>query len=253
MAVLPEGNEIVLCTVKKILPHSIFLSLDNYPDAEGMLHISEISSSWVKNIKDVATEGKNMVCKVIGVNTKMNQVDLSLRKLKDFEKKEFLKKLKKERKIEKIVSVISAKLKLSEKETQKIKEKIIKEYETFSDFFDCYEEHGDSVVKELKLSSEFEKEITPMLELAKEKKKIVLKYDFNVLSTASDGIEKIKEFFKELTKKYHAEVAYLGSGRYHVRFSVTTTKEIKKLVADVEEFCKKKSSKEFKAEFKENE
>lgn len=253
MAVLPENNEIVLCTVKKVLPHSVFLSLDNYPEAEGMLHISEISSGWVKNIKDVATEGKSMVCKVVNINPKMNQVDLSLRKLKDFEKKEFLKQLKKERKIQRIISVISEKLKLSEKEVEHIKEKIVKEYDTFSDFFDCYEENGESVVDELKLGPKFEKELLPLLEQAKEKKRIVLKYDFSVSSTLPDGIEKIKEFFKELNKKFNAEEVYLGSGKYLVKFTVTTTKEIKKLIADVEEFCRKKSSKEFKVEFKENE
>lgn len=251
MAVLPENDEIVLCTVKKILPHSIFLSLDNYPETEGMLHISEISSSWVKNIKDFATVGKNMVCKVIGMDRKTRQVDLSLRKLKDFEKKEFLKQLKKERKIEKIITVVSGKLKLAEKEVSDIKKKIVDAYDTFGDFFDAYDEEGEKVIKELELGSKFEKEVIPMLELAKEKKKIVVKYEFTILSTSSDGVDDIKSFFKELSKKYDSVIVYLGSGKYLVKFTVTTTKEIKKLAADIKEFCEKKSGKEFSVVFKE--
>ena len=38
----PDEGEIVLCTVTKINPNSVFVNVDDY-DKGGMVHISEIS------------------------------------------------------------------------------------------------------------------------------------------------------------------------------------------------------------------
>ena len=61
---IPEENEIVICTVKKILPHGVFVSIDEYKDKEGLIHISEISPGRVRNIRDFVEEGKKIVCKI---------------------------------------------------------------------------------------------------------------------------------------------------------------------------------------------
>ncbi len=58
---LPEPWELVLATVARIVPYGAYLTLDEYGDAEGLLHISEISSRWVKNIRDHVKEGEKTV------------------------------------------------------------------------------------------------------------------------------------------------------------------------------------------------
>jgi len=57
---LPEENSIVLCTVKKILFHSIFVDLDEYQNQDGMIHISEIAPGRIRNIRDYVAEGKKL-------------------------------------------------------------------------------------------------------------------------------------------------------------------------------------------------
>ncbi|MGA2199269.1 MAG: S1 RNA-binding domain-containing protein, partial [Nitrososphaerales archaeon] len=47
---LPDRGEIVLCTVREITPHGIYVDLDEYNNMNGFLHISEISTGWVRNI-----------------------------------------------------------------------------------------------------------------------------------------------------------------------------------------------------------
>jgi translation initiation factor 2 alpha subunit (eIF-2alpha) len=54
---LPEPGELVVSTVKKIAPYGAYVALDEFNDTEGLLHISEISSRWVKNIRDHVREG----------------------------------------------------------------------------------------------------------------------------------------------------------------------------------------------------
>jgi len=78
---LPEEGEYILCTVKKILFHSVFVSLDEYEHKEGMVHISEVSPGRIRNIRDYVKEGKKLICKVLRVKHDRGQVDLSLRRV----------------------------------------------------------------------------------------------------------------------------------------------------------------------------
>ena len=77
----PEEGEIVLCTVKKILYHSVFAILDEYKHIEGMIHISEISPGRIRNIRDYVKEGKQIVCKVLNINKQKGNIDLSIRRV----------------------------------------------------------------------------------------------------------------------------------------------------------------------------
>jgi len=74
----PEEGEIVLCTVKKILYHSVFVNLDEYENKEGIIHISEISPGRIRNIRDFVKENKTIVCKVLRTNKEKNQFQICL-------------------------------------------------------------------------------------------------------------------------------------------------------------------------------
>ena len=52
---LPSRNELLVCTVKNISPHSAFVSLDEYEDQDAMLHISEVARGRIKNIETAKT------------------------------------------------------------------------------------------------------------------------------------------------------------------------------------------------------
>ncbi|RJS86435.1 S1 RNA-binding domain-containing protein, partial [Candidatus Bathyarchaeota archaeon] len=45
----PEVGELVVATVRRIESYGAYVTLDEYDDKEGLLHISEISPSWVRN------------------------------------------------------------------------------------------------------------------------------------------------------------------------------------------------------------
>ena len=62
---LPERGDIVLCTVREITSHGIYVDLDEYNGMNGFLHISEISTGWVRNIDRVAKVGQKLVLKVV--------------------------------------------------------------------------------------------------------------------------------------------------------------------------------------------
>src|SRR3989344_5517774 len=99
---LPDESEVVICTVKTILKDTIFISLDEYGNKEGLIHISEIAPGRIRNIRDYVKEGKKIVCLVLRVNKEKGHVDLSLRRASKSlraAKNESVKKEKKDKKI----------------------------------------------------------------------------------------------------------------------------------------------------------
>ena len=70
----PSIGEIVICKITKINPHSAFAIIEEY-NIEGLIHISEVASGWVKDISQHLKEGHTIVAKVVNVDT--NIINLS--------------------------------------------------------------------------------------------------------------------------------------------------------------------------------
>jgi len=102
-----------MCTVKKVFAQGAFVELDEYGGKEGMVHISEVASGWIKNIRDYIREGQKAVCKVLAVDPKRKHVDLSLRRVKDSERRRKAQQLKREQRAEKLLELVANKLKKS--------------------------------------------------------------------------------------------------------------------------------------------
>lgn len=111
----PEVGELVVATVERIADYGAYAVLDEY-DKEGLLHISEISSTWVKNIRDFVREKQKVVLKVLRVNPRKGHVDLSLRRVSKRERRERIQSWKRERRAESLLSNASEKLKMSTEE-----------------------------------------------------------------------------------------------------------------------------------------
>jgi translation initiation factor 2 subunit 1 len=106
----PTIDEFVMCTVTKVFAQGAFMRLDEYGEKEGMVHISEVASGWIKNIRDYVREGQKVVCKVLAVDPKRKHVDLSIRRVKDSERRWKTQQLKREQRVEKLLELAAGKL-----------------------------------------------------------------------------------------------------------------------------------------------
>jgi len=111
----PEPGDLVLASVQRITDYGAYVTLDEYAK-EGLLHISEVSSGWVRNIRDFVREGQKVVLKVLRVDTAKGHVDLSLRRVSRRERREKLLSWKRERKAESLLRSVSEKLKMPPEE-----------------------------------------------------------------------------------------------------------------------------------------
>ncbi|MHA2059367.1 MAG: translation initiation factor IF-2 subunit alpha [Candidatus Ranarchaeia archaeon] len=105
----PEVDELVISTVKKIVSHGAYVALDEYDMREGLIHVSEISSSWVRNIRNHVKENQKTVTKVLRVNQSKNQIDLSLRRVNQQQRRNKITLWKRAQTGEKLLEMASKK------------------------------------------------------------------------------------------------------------------------------------------------
>jgi translation initiation factor 2 subunit 1 len=211
----PQDDDIVFCTVTKVLPNGVFADLDEYPGKSGLIHISEIAPGRIRNIRDYVSEGRKVVCKVIGVRAEKNQIDISLRRVNEIQKQQKLNSVKMEQKAELIINNVSKALKI---ELKKLYEDITKNLaEKYDYVYQCFDDivAGNFDAKDLKLDKKIE---AALVEVIKEKIKppeVQISGTLAVQTFDPDGVELIKKTLTDLKSKNIA-IAYLGGGKYKV-------------------------------------
>lgn len=72
-------NETVVGTVTKIATYGAFMSFTN--GQNGLIHISEISEKFVRNIDSIITVGQTLHVKIIDIDSVNNYLRLSLKQV----------------------------------------------------------------------------------------------------------------------------------------------------------------------------
>jgi len=83
---MPEQGEIILATVTKVMDHGAYVTLDEYDDISGFLHISEIAPGWIRSVSRFVRDGEKKVLLVKKVNTQRGDIDLIKTNFKRSEK-----------------------------------------------------------------------------------------------------------------------------------------------------------------------
>jgi len=228
-----KENDVVLCTVKKIEGTTVFVEIEG--DGEGSIVFSEIAAGRIRNLREYVAPNKKIVCKVLKISK--GHIQLSLRRVTAKEREEIMEIYKKERTLTSILKTIT-------KEPKTIIEKIKQKYE-IPEFIEEARENPKTIQKFLK-KTEAEK-LSKLLEEKKEKEKTVKK-TFTLKSTASTGLEDIKEILDIKNTK----ISYLGSSKFSISVSGKNFKEANsKLEEAIEEIEKQAKAKHAELKIKE--
>ena len=101
----PKEGELIVATVYKVLPYGCFAKLEEYVGKEAFIHISEVSSGWVKNIRDHVRENQKIVARCIRVNPKKGHIDASLKRIREDQRTKKIQQWKIEQKAEKFLEL----------------------------------------------------------------------------------------------------------------------------------------------------
>ena len=225
----PDEGEIVLCTVTKINPNSVFVHVDDY-DKCGMVHISEISPGRIRNIRDFVVENKVVVCKVLSVNRERGYIDLSLRRVNETLRRNKLEEVKQELKAEKIIELIANKFKKDVRAFyHEISRPIIEEYGMVYNGFSQVAS-GSIKTDDLKIPKEYKKDFEELIAKRFRVEQIPVGGILKLSTYADDGVEIIKKLLKDIEKIKNAKIAYLGAGAYRINIESDDVKKDEKLL-----------------------
>ena len=229
-AELPAADELVMCTVKKVFPQGAFVALDEYGEKEGMVHISEVASGWIKNIRDFVREGQKTVCKVLAVDPQKGHVDLSMRRVKDSKRRWKALQFKKEQRAEKLLELAAKKLR---KSLDKAYDEVgFALQDKFGDLYSALEAiaiKGKEILAGVDIDKKWVDALSEMASSTVEAPEVeVVKY-IELSCPTSNGVEVIKSTLINArdsvkTSDVDVEAYYVGSPRYRVRITAPSYK-----------------------------
>ncbi|MFH1107551.1 MAG: translation initiation factor IF-2 subunit alpha [Candidatus Micrarchaeota archaeon] len=242
----PETGEYVIATVRKIMPYGAFCGLDEYSDVEAFLHISEVSSGWVKNIREHVKEGQKIVALISNVDPSKRQIDLSLKRVGDGDRKRKLESYQMGKRAEKWFERAALKLKKNPKESFKeIGELLIHEY---GDLYTAFDGIRQGIVKE-KVPPAWAQAIKEIADAEIKQKEVKVRAMLKLQSNDGDGVEKVKAALNGVLKHGKGiSVRYLGAPNYYVDITAGNYKDAEKTLAKITAQMEKEKGVDFALE-----
>ena len=229
----PEEGEFVIGTVMEIHPYGAMVALDEYGEKRGMIHIREISSGWVKNIRNHIKMGQKVVVKVLKVDPSKGHINLSLRRVSEQQKKITITQHKLERKGRKLLEYFAEKNNIPLNEiTKRIVTPLVKEYGYVYTAFENALIDGKEIFKG-KIPEEYIDELYELVVSTFEVQKVEITSNVIIESYESNGVEVIKEALQ--TDSPEIEVKLLGSPKYSVKITSADYKTAEKILSDYKE------------------
>jgi len=242
---LPDVGELVVGTVKEIFEHGAYILLDEYGGLEAYAPVNEIVQSWFHSIKDYLKVGQKAVFRVIRVDPRRKLVDVSLRKVKDEEKKEKFLKWKRTVRAVKLLELVSQRTGVP---LQELVEKVAYRFEDFyGDMLKGLEELARGNVEEVrKILSDIPDHVFKVIEeVAKEHieiPEVTISGIIRIINLKPDGVEHIREILtnaKKIIEKY-PDVKYkiyvMGPPRYRIDLTGRDPKLLEQILNEVSNY-----------------
>ena len=242
---LPEIGEIVIATIKKTGDHGAYVTLDEYDNIQGFLHISEIAPGWVRKVTKYVKEGDKKVLLVKKIQAEREEIDLSLKQITKEQRKKKLLDVKRFEKEQGILKNIQDKIKLSVEEIDELEEKLLSKYPSVYDAIIDIGTNNISVVDELKISEKI-KEIIQDISKKIKLPSVEIRGILEMTSRNPDGIEIIKKMLLDAIKESQnekIEILYLGAPKYRLSIIAQDFKTAEKTLKPIVEKIEKNVSK----------
>lgn len=207
----PEEGDFVVVTLTDVDKNSAYADLEEYKDQEGLIHISEVSRSWVQDIRKELDEGEKTVAQVI--DTEGDNLTLSIKRVNEKNKRDTMQRWKKEQKAEKFIDELADNL---GKDKEEIYEDMAfpmqKEFGSSFHGFEISEAEEDRLLEifDEDTVSAIQKVARDNIDLKQEKLEGTLELTF----PQGNGLELIKESLDDIEDG--VEVKYISAPEYSI-------------------------------------
>lgn len=237
----PEKNDFVVVKIVQILGYGVFVELLEYGNVRGFIHISNVSSSWVKNIRNLVKINQVRVAKVLGVDTQKKQIDLSFAGISPQIEKQKLTEFKQVNREEKLISILAKKEKKDfDVVWGEVADPLINE---FGSLYKAFEKIylGEDLSKFI--PKKWFKQVKELVEKNIVVSKKSLRAIIELKTLSNNGVEDIKELLKTIENKKDINILYSGAGKYVITVFSSTYKDaeknLTKIINELESGAKK--------------
>lgn len=228
----PEEGELVVATVTQIRDFGAFVTLDEYANREAFIHLSEVATGWVKYIRDHIRERQKIVGRVLHIETGKGQIDLSLKRINEHQRREKIQGWKNEQRAQRLLGTVAKALKTEVEATYGLfAEKLVEEHGSLFHAFEVASadpkrfasQHGKSawVTAFVKVATE---NLTPP--------QVTIRGTLEISSPAPAGVEDVRGALRA-AEEVDAEtvtVQYVGAPRYRLQVTGTQYKQVEEVL-----------------------
>lgn len=233
----PEEGELVVGTVHKVLNYGAFATLEEYPGKEAFIHISEVSSGWVKNIRDFVRENQKIVARVLRVNPRKGHVDVSMKRIREDQRTKKIQAWKIEQKAEKFLELVAKDL---GKDLDTAYEEVGYELmDIFGDLYGAFEtaaEEGEKALLEEGVPEDWAAAITEVAKRNITPPEVQITGYVDIKSYAPNGVEIIRKALKSAQDE-GITVQAVGAPRYRLIVKSTDYLKAEKQLKEAAQRC----------------
>lgn len=231
----PKLGEIVICSVARVLDYGVFVELVEYNNLKGFIHISQVASGWIKNIRNFVREGQVRAARVVSISAEKNQIDLSLTKVAAQEERARIEEWKQLKRNRKFIEVLAKENNQGfEKVWAEVAEPLVNDYGSLQEAL-----YAIALQKEDAMRTVPKQWQKPLLKLVE--KHVIVKEKtvsgmLSLSSLAPNGVEIIKSALskaKSPSADVNVSIIYAGAGKFLLRVSSFDFKESEKALSVV--------------------
>ncbi|MHA1994322.1 MAG: S1 RNA-binding domain-containing protein [Candidatus Hodarchaeales archaeon] len=198
----PAVGELVVGSCSKVTPHGAYFEIFDYEglgSEAGFVHISELSRTWVRNIRSQVREGQRVVAKILRVDSARGEIDMSIRRVSEPQKRSKLTELKQENRARGIVAVACEK---TETETDKVEKILMTQYGSIYEALIQLREKTVKLLTKIDIPEKVAKVLYDLAVKELQPPTVRLLGKLTVTCYDSDGAVILSEFFKKYKQSF---------------------------------------------------
>jgi len=255
----PKEGDFVIGRAVNIQDQYIYVDLADYEGlpseefARGMIHISEISSRWIKNIRNYVRIGQIIVCRVLKVDPSKGHIDLSLRRVNSAQKKKVAKERKYAVKFDNILQFLTetegVNMTLDEAWDQ-IGWPLLENYKFYQETIESLKENGEEIISQItNIPEDIKKTFLRIVNENVEITTVKINAKIKLINREGDGIDRIKDTMLSVknvvetpkeTRKL--DITYLGAPYYRMEVISKDYLDAEGIISDVIDVLEAKSA-----------